>query len=224
MELAMSVGVFVWLMSTLQSFGQTKAQEVKDASQLTAQSQARLPPLMEDRDREISIARGAGPEYISKDATIYVLRRGGFVRSIEGTNGFTCLVLREGVEGLAPICYDKEGSQTILLAKLRQAELVEQGKSEADAEREVYEGYRKGKFRAPRRGGVAYMLSKENHLCDPTSGTIFLYPPHVMIYAPYIKNSDIGATSAQRGSTIFPWVLHEGQPDAYIMVTPRTRE
>jgi len=185
----------------------------------SASSHQELPALMQ-MEREVALAKSAAPEYISSQASIYVLKRGGFVRQIKGTNGFTCLVLREDGGGIAPICYDQEGSQTIFPSKLYQTELLEQGKSWEEAERAVYDEYAKGRFRAPRRAGIAYMLSTENHLHDPGSGKTFNYPPHVMIYAPYAHNSDIGATDAQRGSTEFPWVLHEGKPDAYIMVVP----
>jgi hypothetical protein len=184
---------------------------------------SKLPPLL-DRDQEIAIARSAAPEEISKDASVFVLQRGGFVKAIDGKNGFTCLVLREGSNGTAPICYDAEGTQTILVAHLWEAEQLERGKSESEIQRAVAEGYKTGKFSAPRKPGLAYMMSKENHLHDSSTGGTFHYPPHVMIYAPYFKNSDIGATSKDRGSETRPWILNEGKPDAFIIVVPREKE
>jgi hypothetical protein len=188
----------------------------------SADSHGELPALM-PVEREVALAKTAAPEYISSQASVYVLKRGGFVTQIKGTNGFTCLVLREAGGGIAPICYDAEGSQTIFPSKLYQTELLEQGKSWEEAEKAVYDAYAAGRFRAPRHAGIAYMLSTENHLHDPASGKTFSYPPHLMIYAPYAHNADIGATNAQRGSTEFPWVLHEGKPDAFIMVVPGKR-
>ena len=192
-------------------------------AQAPADKSSKLPPLM-PHDREIEIALSAGPEHIRKDAAVYVLKRGGYVKAREGTNGFTCLVLREGTEGTAPICYDAEGAQTTLLANLKRAELLEQGKSDEEVEREIEEGYRTGMFLAPRKPGIAYMLSTENHLHNPRTGKTFHYPPHVMLYAPYFKNSDIGASPEHRGSLTHPWILHEGKPDAYIMVVTREKE
>ena len=37
-----------------------------------------------------------------------------------------------------------------------------------------------------------------------------------MIMAPYVTNKDIGADFSAPG---LPWVLNEGRPDAYIIVT-----
>jgi hypothetical protein len=182
-----------------------------------------LPALM-DREKEISLARSAAPENISKDATVYVLQRGGFVKAFEGTNGFTCLVLREGVKGTAPICYDPEGTQTLLVMHLWEAQQREAGKSDKEIEQAMDKGYKTGRFIAPRKPGLAYMLSTQNHLHDPSTGGTFHYPPHVMIYAPYFKNSDIGATSKDRGSVTRPWILNEGKPDAFIIVVPREKE
>ncbi|MDX2042994.1 MAG: hypothetical protein SF097_17380 [Acidobacteriota bacterium] len=66
------------------------------------------------------------------------------------------------------------------------------------------------------------MLSTEfkehNH---QTSQLEQIYPPHVMFYAPYMKNADIGALPNHRGSQAQPWILNEGTPTAYIIVVPR---
>ncbi|MCI0490114.1 MAG: hypothetical protein L0229_26270 [Blastocatellia bacterium] len=192
-------------------------------AQTPADKSSKLPTLL-PREREMEMALSAGPEHLRKEATVYVLERGGFVKAREGTNGFTCLVLREGTEGTAPICYDAEGSQTTLLVNLRRARLREQGKSDEEIEREIEEGYRAGTWLAPRKPGIAYMLSTENHLHNPRTGKTFHYPPHVMLYAPYFKNSDIGAAPEHRGSLTQPWILHEGTPEAYIMVVTREKE
>ena len=44
--------------------------------------------------REIALARSAAPARVSRDATLLVLRRTGYVEVQKGTNGFVCLVLR----------------------------------------------------------------------------------------------------------------------------------
>jgi hypothetical protein len=65
-------------------------------------------------EAETEMALSAAPEHLRAEAAVYVLRRDGFVKARGGTNGFTCLVLRENGR-TAPICYDAEGSQTTLL-------------------------------------------------------------------------------------------------------------
>lgn len=179
-----------------------------------------LVPIL-DREREIEMALSAAPEHLRKDATVYALERGGFVKAKEGANGFSCLVTRNNEE-TSPICYDAEGSQTTLKADLRRAQLREQGKSEQEIESIISEEYRAKKLLAPRRPGVAYMLSNHFTRHDHKTGkTTVVFGPHVMFYAPYMKNADIGALPTHRGSESQPWILNEGKPNAYIIVVPR---
>jgi len=63
------------------------------------------------------------------------------------------------------------------------------------------------------------MLSPENHVWNGER-TVRSHP-YVMIYAPYVTNADIGA---ERSSPWMPWVLNEGQPNAYIITVVRTDE
>lgn len=183
-----------------------------------------LPELM-DREKEIEMALSAAPEHLRKEAAVYVLQRGGFVKAREGSNGFTCLVEREGVKGTSPLCFDKEGSETTLLMVFRKSQLIEQGKEQKEVERVIDEEYRTGKLLAPRKQGVAYMLSTEFKTHDHKSGKmVTVFPPHVMFYAPYMKNSDIGARPEHRGSVSQPWILNEGKPYAYIIVVPKEKQ
>src|SRR5215469_5620942 len=50
--------------------------------------------LISDRNAEITLARSAAPESISRDAEIYVLAPGGFEVAVKGKNGFVCVVDR----------------------------------------------------------------------------------------------------------------------------------
>lgn len=181
----------------------------------TRGAEAALPDLLL-RDREIALAESAGPPAIAKAASIYVLERGGFELAREGTNGFACLVTREDEGSQEPQCFDPEGVETLLPVAFERAKLMEEGLDRAAINARIGEGYASGKFRAPRRGGVVYMLSKENRVFN--GERIVNYPPHVMVMAPYVTNKDIGADYSDPA---MPWVLGEGTPGAYIIVTTR---
>lgn len=69
------------------------------------------------RAAEVSLARSAAPESISKDAEILVFTRAGYQRAVRGRNGFVCMVARSWFAGFgdpdfwsprvrAPICYN----------------------------------------------------------------------------------------------------------------------
>jgi hypothetical protein len=175
-------------------------------------------PLM-DQVAEIQMALSAAPEYLRQRAGVYVLAREGFKKVRESENGFNCLVERQGVNGKAPVCYDQEGSATTLEARLLYMLLLQRGQDEHEVERQIDADYREGRLRVPRKAGIAYMLSPEFIDQDLKTGVIrVLYPPHVMIYAPYLKNADIGVPAEHVRGLSNAWVLNEGRPDAYIIV------
>jgi hypothetical protein len=92
-----------------------------------------------------------------------------------------------------PTCYDAEGTATIVPKVLRVGELLMQGKSMDEINREIAEGFRPGKYISPRRPGVAYMLSGDIKDFNPQTGKVESFPPHVMFYAPNLTNQDIGS-------------------------------
>ena len=47
-----------------------------------------------DRDAEIALAKSAAPDAISRDASVIVLTRHGYVTAVEGKNGWVCEVAR----------------------------------------------------------------------------------------------------------------------------------
>jgi len=189
--------------------------------QLLATAQEKNAAMSMSREAEIELALSAAPEHLRKEATVYVLERGSYVKAREGSNGFSCLVVRFGAI-IAPYCYDAEGSQTTMLADFRRAELMEQGKSLQEAERILAEEYKAGKLLPPRKPGVAYMLSPDFKKHDHQAGkSTPVFPPHVMFYAPYAKNSDIGALPEHFNSDSHIFVLNEGRPDAYFIVVPK---
>ena len=170
---------------------------------------------------EIAMALSAAPEHLRGGAGIYRLGPAGYVAVRPSANGFNCLVAREGNHGIGPMCFDKEGSETTLDALLMRGELQQSGKTEAEIDAEIAKAYETKRLIAPRRAGVAYMLSNHFRQVNPKTGKDeCIFPPHVMYYAPYMKNADIGSAK-KFGSTDVPWVLNEGKPDAYIIQVDR---
>lgn len=152
------------------------------------------------RVQEIELATSAAPEHLRKDATVYVFGKQGYEKARAGTNGFTCLVNRDGAQSgdntLRPTCWDMEGSNTIVPVMLRVGELLSQGKNAAEIKSDIDAGFNDGRFHEPRKTGIAYMLSGDVKQFDAKTGKIVArdFPPHYMIYAPGVTNADIGMT------------------------------
>ena len=192
--------------------------EIKAAGEVPPQ--ALLAP-----EKEIELALKAGPAHLRGEATVFVFGKHGYEKARTGTNGFNCMVNRDGVQNgdtaVHPTCWDPEGSRTILPVMLRVGELLAQQKSAAEITRDIDEGFAQGRFHSPSKTGIAYMLAGDVKF-DPTSGQLSTteFPAHYMIYAPGVTNADIGMSKAATTPGL-PFVYSGysgGSRTAYIIV------
>lgn len=165
-------------------------------------------------EEQTRLALSAAPPEVSKRASVYVLTAKGYTHARTGTNGFSCLVEREILETVEPICYDAEGSATTLLARFYREELRAQGLPEDEVKRRIEAAYRDGRLRAPRKPGLVYMLATEQRSWNPSIKRIWTAPPHFMLYAPFATQEDLGGFSGPH----MPVVAWPGQPDALIII------
>jgi hypothetical protein len=210
--------LLVGLAYTVSTFSQSLADARRDA--VSAQPLPELFPL----EKEIALALSAAPEHLRNAAGVYVLERNGFVKVRDSTNGFTCIVNRDHPLNQKPVCFDAEGTATILPKILRVGELLMQGKSMSEINAEIAEGFRTGKYISPRRSGVAYMLSGDIRNYNPLTRKVESFPPHVMFYAPNLTNADLGVTpEALAKNPSLPFVAYQGPHGFIIVVSSDTK-
>ena len=190
------------------------------ASRLVAFGQSDMPKPAYDfsapREDRLRLAESAAPPEISSKATVYLLERTGYVRVREGTNGFSCIVDRQTPWNSEPTCFDVEGTATTLPTRLFVEGERAKGRTEEQIKIELDEGYKSGNFKAPTRPGIVYMMSSEGVLLV-SGNKLVPIPPHLMFYAPYATDKDIGSPPS---AINMPRVIRPGQPDAYIIVIP----
>jgi len=177
------------------------------------------PPLM-DRQKEIALALSACPPAVASRAAVYVLDRAGYIKVRDGENGFTAIVQHAVPTSQDPQCMDAEGTRTLLPRYLKVAEWRAQGKSADEVKLLVADAFAKGVFQPPAKPGIDYMLSKENFTPN-AKGEIVHFPPHVMFYAPYLTNAELGldGTLGPDGNPDGPaFVAGDGTPQALIIV------
>ena len=172
------------------------------------------PRIMLPREREIALARSAAPADVSRHASVMVLTQRGFELAERGSNGVTCVVNRSQPKSLEPHCFDAEGSATVLPIELRRTELLREGKSAAEIEREIGEGLLTGKYRLPRRPAMSYMMSSAQDLYDDEGRHVGRWQPHLMIFYPNLTGGDLGLGE---GSPALA-VVDPGRPLSNIMV------
>lgn len=178
---------------------------------------ADLPP-----DLEIRLALSGLPEHLRENATAYVKGPDGYRIGQEGDNGFSCLVRRRGVtpaqfdRSMIIVCYDAEGSRTLLRSDLDQERLFSAGKSRAQVTAAIEEGWSSGRYEAPGKG-VAYMLSPIMKVHN-TDGTSFDYIPHLMMYAAGLSPEDIGMAMPPNPMGHLPFMTEPGEPYSMIVI------
>jgi hypothetical protein len=176
------------------------------------------------RARQIQLAMSAAPSEISSGATIYILGVRGFERARAGRNAFSCLVDRAVQHGVAkslePKCFDGEGTRALLPVSLRTEALRAAGRSEAKIDADILAGYKSGRFHAPRKPGLIYMMSPYNVLARGPNNTDFgPVAGHLMFYAPYMTLRDLGYPSATKG--MLPVLADPGTPYTMMIVVPK---
>jgi hypothetical protein len=185
---------------------------------LTFSQDTKLKPTYDfsaSREQKIKLAESAAPPEISGKAAVYVLERSGYEQIREGSNGFSCLVDRQTPWNSEPTCFDAEGTATTLLTRLFVEQQRAKGKTEDEIKSELADGYRSGRFKAPAKPGIVYMLSDSIFLM--VNDRILHAPPHLMFYAPYATEKDLGSPPPARN---MPRLIRAGQPDAYVVVMP----
>jgi hypothetical protein len=162
---------------------------------------------------QVALAESAGPP-VAADAAVYVLGAKGYTRVRQGKNGFTCLVSRERPGTMEPECFDAVGTASVVPVRLFIEEQRAAGTAEDRIQAMVEDGYRKGRFKAPAKPGLVYMLSAHNYVFDPERRGIVHFPGHLMFYAPYATQKDVGSGPGA------PYIVAPGTPQALMIVVP----
>ncbi len=177
------------------------------------------------RSCESDLALSAAPGYLRAAASVYALGEEGYVRVVEGSGPFTCIVNRDHPRVLKPTCFDAEGTQTIVPKILFFGERMMAGDSVEAIRAKVEKAFDSSELVSPRRPGVAYMLSRYNRPWNQAAGKLGWFPPHVMFYAPNLTNDDIGhAMEHYDPEQPTPMIGYQGPHGFMIMISDNGRE
>ncbi|MGH8195896.1 MAG: hypothetical protein ACREQ8_16090 [Woeseiaceae bacterium] len=173
---------------------------------------------------ETQFALSAAPPQLRDRATVYLLDpKKGYHRSRQGTSGVTCVVERTAWE-LAdfrndiyiPLCYDAVGTTTYLKVIMDAAALRARGMSPAALRAEIEKRYRDETYKVPEKAGLSYMVAPVMRTVGPPDMEVHtMAMPHLMFYAPYITNEDIGAVPdlSVHSSLLYPFIDKQGNAE-----------
>jgi len=189
------------------------------ASQATETTIDQMPAKLETQ-----FALSAVPPVLRDRATVYLLDpKKGYHLSRQGTSGVTCIVERTAWE-LAdfrndiyiPLCYDAVGTKTYLKYIMDAAALRAQGMSPAALKAEIEKRYRDKTYKVPEKAGLSYMVAPIMRTVGPPDMNVHtMAMPHLMFYAPYMTNEDIGAVPdlSVHSSLLYPFIDKQGNAE-----------
>ena len=187
------------------------------------------PPKLEKMPEalEIRFALSASPPHVRDSAAAYVLDpTKGYVLSRKGTNGVSCIVVRSDWQLASPpfrddiywpVCYDAEGSKTLLQDYFYAAELRARGMDSKQVHEAVTSRFGTPGYANPLRTGVAYMIAPIMRGYTSAPGPVTMNMPHYMFYAPGLKDADIGGHGFSKQ---YPFILdmNPGRDDYIILL------
>lgn len=173
---------------------------------------------------EAQYALSALPPALRDQAAVFLLDpRKGYRLSRQGTSGVTCIVERTAWEIAdfrndiyIPLCYDAVGTKTYLKVIMDAAALRAQGMSPAALKAEIEKRYRDKTYKAPAKAGLSYMVAPIFRTVGPPDMEVHtMAMPHLMFYAPYITNEDIGAVPdlSVQSSLLNPFIDKQGNAE-----------
>jgi hypothetical protein len=141
------------------------------------------------KNAEIALARSAAPTSISKDATVLVLGRHGYVTAVKGTNGFVCMVERgwsiaidfslEYDPHLRSVdCLNPPAVRSILPLEMKMTDMVLAGRSQASIAAAISADYKDGRLPPVEPGAAGLMMSKGSYIIGQPPHNF----PHVMFF------------------------------------------
>jgi hypothetical protein len=180
-----------------------------------------------DRTAEITLARSAAPESVSRDATILVLGRKGYETAVEGKNGFVCMVDR-GWTGpfdwpefwnpkvRAAVCLNPQAARSILPIAYLRTRMVMAGRSKAGIVSALKAAFQNKQLPNLEGGAMAHMMSKSAYLTDEGGHN----GPHLMFYTLVKNGKDWGSGAAGSPVLSSPYWFFSPQEESQVRGLP----
>lgn len=178
---------------------------------------------------ETRFALSAAPPRLRDQASVHLLDPAtGYRLARQGTNGVTCIVQRTAWELkdfrddiYIPLCYDAVGTTTYLKVIMDAAALRAQGMNAVELKTEIERRWREKTYTVPARDGLSYMVAPVMRTIGPPDLKVHtMAMPHLMFYAPYVTNDDIGAVPdlADHESLLHPFIDRQGNDEQSYMI------
>lgn len=144
--------------------------------------------LMADREAEITLARTAAPDSISRDAEVLVLGPHGFETAVKGKNGFVCIVGRGWTSAAdadfwnpkvrVPMCVNAPAARTYLLRMTKETGWILAGQTKTQLNETIAAAIASKELPPMEPGAMCYMMGNQGFGGD----TAPHWPAHLMFF------------------------------------------
>ncbi len=189
--------------------------------------------LSADQAAEIALARSAAPRSIADNATVMTLGKEKYQTAVRGTNGFVCFVERSWAKDFdqpdfwnprlrMPQCWNAAAARSLLPEYLERTQWVLAGVSKDEMIARTRAAWASHEFGPPAPGSMAYMMSKDQMISDPTPPAPDHWYPHVMFFVPAVAGPEGAAWGANlSGTPIFSATSDVEPVTTYFVVAPK---
>jgi hypothetical protein len=178
---------------------------------------------------ETRFALSAAPPRLREQATVWLLDpKKGYYLARQGTSAVTCLVQRTSWEMAEfrddvywGVCYDAAGTATYLKPIMDAEVFRAQGMSAVALKAEIQKRYRDKTYRVPDKAGISYMVGPLMRAVGPPDMQVHtMAMPHLMFYAPYLTDEDVGAHPDfnDPASLSYPFIDKHGSPEERYLI------
>ncbi len=167
--------------------------------------------------QEIALASEAAPAHITEHASFMMFKKGRFELIRQGSNNFTCLVVREPKGRFEPSCLNAEAMQSVFYSYQMLMKMLYAGYSYTDTYKAIDVAFKKGELPDAKDAALVYMMSPNNKTYNPETGEIEYPPAHQMYF--YSKLDD-SVFSLGEGP---PW-LWQGFPHMSALIIPTEKK
>jgi len=148
-------------------------------------------------EMEIRHASEAAPAHISDSASFMIFKEGKFQRIKEGTNNFTCMVIRDPMGRFEPSCFNEQAMESVFHTYEMQMRLMNEGKSNEETLSAIGQAFEQGLLPAATTGSLVYMMSPNNKYYNHSSSTLGKSPIHQMYYYPKLDDKTFSLSGDQ---------------------------
>jgi len=164
--------------------------------------------MTDEEKQEVTFASEAAPNHITDSASFVMFRDGKFKTIKKGSNGFTCLVVRNPHGRFEPACLNEPATESVLPTLEYHTARLYAGATKKQVMEEIAKKFEMNELPTAKIGALVYMMSQNNKAYLEDINKLIPFPPHQMYFMPKLSD-DVFSLAESTFSPGSPWLFQE---------------